>query len=300
MTRRRAATLQLTELIGMGIGGPGVLNADKAGLRSDFQANGADLAGHTTDADSNADTAAIAAPGASPDLRMGTTITGAMDAIDPSDDMASAPDGWGMKTLFRDWGDTAGDGDGGFETGAIVVKNLGEGTDHPFDRKLAGKYVNTSAKNMFTLSILANGNLPGVTSLGTSVDIDSTVDPATTTDPVFSAAATPTQLAAMVFDSTSLVAAQDQDLNVNRSETFTGTYFGAPGQFSASRRSLKCAPSRGTPTTTRSSVLLTTTPPLPPRWEFRPQEGGPSLPTRRHDHGSGSGLDGLRRLADHA
>ena len=66
---------------------------------------------------------------------MGTTITGAMDAIDPSDDMASAPDGWVMKTLFRDWGDTAGDGDGGFETGAIVVKNLGEGTPYPFDRK---------------------------------------------------------------------------------------------------------------------------------------------------------------------
>ena len=48
-----------------------------------------------------------------------------------------------MKTLFRDWGDTAGDpGDGGFETGAIVVKNLGEGTPHPFDRKLSDRYVN--------------------------------------------------------------------------------------------------------------------------------------------------------------
>ena len=64
-------TFTSTELIGMGIGGPGVLNADMAGLRSDFQANGADLAGYATDADNNADTAAIAAPGASPDLTNG-------------------------------------------------------------------------------------------------------------------------------------------------------------------------------------------------------------------------------------
>ena len=84
-------------------------------------------------------TAIVAAPGASPTLMGGTTITGAMDAINPTDDMASAPDGWGMKTLFRDWGDTAGDGDGGYETAAIVVKNLGEGTAHPFDRMLSMK-----------------------------------------------------------------------------------------------------------------------------------------------------------------
>ena len=225
-TNTVAPNFTATELIGMGIGGPGVLTADDAGLRSDFQANGADLAGHAADDDSNADTAAIAAPGASPDLRMGTTITGATDAIDPSDDMAIAPDGWGMKTLFRDWGDTAGDGDGGFETGAIVVKNIEEGgTPHPFDADLADQYVNMAAQNMFTLSILANGGAPGVTTLATSVDIDSTDDAADT------AAATPTQLAAMVFDSTSLVPAQDQDLNVNLSETFTGMYFGAPGQF---------------------------------------------------------------------
>ena len=55
----------LTELIGMGIGGPGVLNADDAGLRSDFQANGAALTGHATDADNDASTVAIADAGAS-------------------------------------------------------------------------------------------------------------------------------------------------------------------------------------------------------------------------------------------
>ena len=215
-----------TELIGMGIGGPGVLNADMAGLRSDFQANGADFV-NADGTVANPQPTMGAVPGASPTLRGGTTVTGAMDAIDPSDDMGSAPDGWGMKTLFRDWGDTAGDGDGGFETAAIVVKNLGEGTAYPFDRKLAAKYVIPAAQSMFRLSIRADGTAATVTSLATSVDIDSAATPANT----MAAMATPTQWAAMVFDSTSLVPAQDQDLTVDAGETFTGTYFGAPGQF---------------------------------------------------------------------
>ena len=204
-----------TELIGMGIGGPGVLNADKAGLRSDFQANGAALVGTAAD------------PGDSPGLTMGTTITGAMDAIGASDDMGSAPDGWGMKTLFRDWGDTAGDGDGGFETAAIVVKNLGEGTPYPFDRKLAGKYAIPDAQSMFRLSIRADGTAATVTSLSTSVDIDSAVSPTNT----MASMATSTQWANMVFDSDSLVGAQSQDTTVDSGETFMGMYFGAPGQF---------------------------------------------------------------------
>ena len=199
-----------TELIGMDIGGPGVLNADDAGLRSAFQQNGADTS------------ATAAAAGATPTLTMGTMITGAMDAIDASGDMASAPDGWGMKTLFRDWGDTAGDGDGGFETGAIVVKNLGEGTSHLFDNKLADRYVNMAAHDMFDLTVLADGTAPtpAIMTTATSVMINSTTIPAT-----------PRQWGAMVFDSTSLVAAQDQDLNVDDDETFTGMYFGAPGKF---------------------------------------------------------------------
>ena len=210
-----APNFTLTELIGMGIGGPGVLNADGAGLRSDFQANGAGFGASPGDA--------AAAPGAMPTLTMGTTITGADDAVDASEDMEAAPDGWVMKTLFRDWGDTAGDGDGGFETAAIVVKNLGEGTPHLFDRRLANRYVNTAAQNMFSLSIRANGGAPGVTTLGTSVDIDGSSDATN--------AAASVQWANMVFDSDSLVPAQSQDLNVNMSETFTGSYFGAPGQF---------------------------------------------------------------------
>ncbi|MCY4348974.1 MAG: hypothetical protein OXC25_03890 [Thiotrichales bacterium] len=215
-----------TEFTGMGIGGPGVLPEDaeaKGGLRSDFQANG----GRFTDdagADLDPQPAAGADPGVLPTLRGGTTISVAVapdgDRITPSPDMAPAPDGWSMRTLFRDWGDTSDDSDGGFETGAIIVTNLGEGTAYPFDRKLADKYVNDRAKRMFELTIRANGGSPSVVSLATSVHIN----PAGSTTLA-------EQWAAMVFDSTSLVAAQDQDRNVDVSETFTGTYFGARGKF---------------------------------------------------------------------
>ena len=183
-------TLIATELVGMGIGGPGVLDASMAGLRGSFDPNTANAAG------------TAGAPGAVPGLTGGSMLTGADHGFDASmSDIAPAPDGWVMKTLFRDWGDAAGDaGDGGYETGAIVVKNLGEGTSYPFDRKLSGKYVNTTAQAMFALTLRADGSMPGVTSLATSVDINSDTNAANTAASV--------QWANMVFDSTSLVPAQ--------------------------------------------------------------------------------------------
>ena len=46
------------------------------------------------------------------------------------------------ETLFRDWGDRRTTrSDGGFETGAIVVKILEGGTSHPFDAMLAARFV---------------------------------------------------------------------------------------------------------------------------------------------------------------
>ena len=199
-----------TELTGMGIGASGVLNADMAGLRSSFDPNSPNA-----EADGDPMTGGTGQPNG---LTGGSTLTGADDGLDASmSDIAPAPDGWGMKTLFRDWGDTAGTGDGGFETAAIVVKNLGDGTPYPFDRKLSGKYVNTAAQSLYSLSVSAAGTEASETVAGTSVDINSE--------------ATAAQWAAMVFDDDSLVGAQDQDLNVNTSETFTGSYFDAPGQF---------------------------------------------------------------------
>ena len=229
-----------TEIIGMGIGGPGVLPEDAeddAGLRSAFQANGATLTENTdvsTDGAPPSDTRAdIAEIGMPPNLRKGTTITGGGDGFDAtSSDIAPAPDGWEMRTLFRDWGDTAGDGDGGFETGAIVVTNLGDGTLRPFDRTLRNQFVVADAKAMFHLTTLADGSntistvgggtLPA--SLATSVHINRV-------GATITAASLELQWEAMEFDTASLVPAQDLDRNVNAGETFTGTYFDAPGQF---------------------------------------------------------------------
>ena len=278
--------LQPTELIGMGIGGPGVLDASKSGLRSDFQANGADLAGHAADSDNDANTFAIAAPGALPDLRAGTTISGAMrpdgDGIALSSDMKKAVEpltdaGWTVESLHRDWGDTAGDGDGGFETGAIIVNNLGEGTEHPFDRKLSDRYVNSSARAMFALTIRPDGTAPGVTTLATSVDINSAAD-----DNVQNGVtATSTQWAAMVFDSGSLVSAQSQDLNVNDGEDFTGSYFGAPGRFEClggSAANANCALARNaddtiSPADNAAGAATTEGIQSTGRWSFTPDSG---------------------------
>ena len=147
-----------TELVGMGIGGPGVLNADEAGLRGSIDPNTA------------AATGTAGGPGAVSGLEGGSMITGADHGIDHSmSDIAAAPDGWGMKTLFRDWGDAAGDaGDGGFETAAIVVKNLGDGTEYRLRQQARRtKYVNNAAQAMFSVEHSGQwDSMPGVTYAG--------------------------------------------------------------------------------------------------------------------------------------
>ena len=260
-------TLMATELIGMGIGGPGALDASMAALRGSFDPNTA-VAGGTA-----------AAPGLVSGLTMGSTISGAMrpvgDGISASEDMAMAPTGWGMKTLHRDWGDTAGDsGDGGYETGAIVVKNLGPGTPHPFDRMLSMRYINMSAQAMFALSIRADGSAPGVTTLGTSVYIGADANIAITPN---LPAADSVQWANMEFDADSLVLAQSQDLNVNAGETFTGSYFGASGQFQCigAADETSCALARkddGTVGVNNTSADPTMTASIG-RWSFTPDPG---------------------------
>ena len=131
-------TLTATELTGMGLGGKGAYNAEMAGLRSDFEPNSPDLTATTP-----------AAPGLANALTGGSMLTGT-DAIDVGDIEEPSGD-WAMKTLFRDWGDTSDDSDGGFETAAIVVKNIGTATTHPWDADLAGRFAN------------ATFSLPGVT-----------------------------------------------------------------------------------------------------------------------------------------
>ncbi|MDE0050499.1 MAG: hypothetical protein OXO52_11975 [Rhodospirillales bacterium] len=128
-------TLQPTELTGMGLGGKGVYNLSEIGLRSNLDPNSAAVTG----------TAGV--PGAENGLSGGSMITSALDNTPISTDMAvglALPAGARAHALFRDWGDTQGDGDGGYETGAIVVENHEAATLHDWDGDLAGRFANAA------------------------------------------------------------------------------------------------------------------------------------------------------------
>lgn len=187
---------------GMGLGDSGANNFDGFTLTGNLDPNGP------------AFVAAQAGPPVVP--AVGSAISVATDEIDASSDMASLP-GWDVKALFRDWGDTAGTGDGGFETGALIASDIVGPTAQPFDANLGAMFANANAQATFNFTVLANGGLPGAGVAATSVAIPT--NPGTV------------QLANIVLDGGALVPAQDQDLNVNATETFAGTYFGAPGQY---------------------------------------------------------------------
>ena len=232
--------------LGLGTTGAGAVDDSKVTLTSSLDPNSTDYAADNSGS--------------------GSTISAATDEVTENADSVALT-GWDHKVLFRDWGDTAGSGDGGFETGALVYSNIEAATEHPFDRKLANRYVNTAAQNMFRLTIRANGGAPGVTTLATSVSINTEAAPAAST-----------QWANMVFDAGSLVPAQDQDLNVNVGETFTGSYFGAPGQFqciSGGPGEESCALARkadgtvGVNDTNASPTVVDST----GRWSFTPAPG---------------------------
>ena len=111
------------------------------------------------------------------------------------------------------------------------MKNLGDGAMHPFDGKLFDRYANDAAKHMFRLTIRSDGTAPTpavLATTGTSVDINNGTQADGNSNGV---AAIPEQWANMVFDSDSLVGAQDQDLLIDDDETFSGMYFGASGKF---------------------------------------------------------------------
>ena len=165
--------LQPTEVTGMGVGLMGVDDNSMAGLRSLFDPNGAAFGA------APGDTAAT--PGATPTLTGGSTLSADMtdgDGIMPSMDMAMAPDGWNMHALFRDWGDTAGANDGGYETGAIMVENLEDPVMHAWDAMLSGRFVNNFTVPGVTLAAGVTNNPYHFTIRrdGVTVDADNPAD----------------------------------------------------------------------------------------------------------------------------
>ena len=198
---------------GLGLGEHGAMNIEEVSLKSSLNPNGPDY------------TPAVPgtpASGGSTMMTMNEDGTYA-DYDEDAPNSVVALEGWNHKVLFRDWGDTAANDDGGFETGALIYSDMEPPTeDVPFNSKLADMFVNTTAQAWFRLTHSASG-----TDVSTNINVV-----ATSVNIVVDSATGPTtQTKAMVFDSNSLVGAQDQDLMVDVTETFSGTYFSARGEF---------------------------------------------------------------------
>ena len=123
-------------------------------------------------------------------------------------------EGWAHnKVLFRDWGDTAGMGDGGFETGALVYSNM-EGPElEMFDGELADMFANEYVQKWFTL------NAAG------AVVID--------TDGIANGWATPVQTIRINVEGSQAASLQVnvQANAIATANVYKGTYFDAPGTF---------------------------------------------------------------------
>ena len=138
---------------GLGLGDSGAADNSKVELTSWLNPNGANFA--------------QANPTANPPTPLrGTALTAADDMIDVG---ASAIEGWNSQALFKDWGDTGDGGDGGYETGALIYSNIEAPTEHPFDRRLANRFVNASASYAFTVRL--DGTTANVAVLNDAVAI---------------------------------------------------------------------------------------------------------------------------------
>jgi hypothetical protein len=152
-----------------------------------------------------------------------------------------------MKTLFRDWGDTAGTGDGGFETGAIVVKNLERGTSHAFDADLAGRFANGGSDYNLTVD----------------TDDDTVNDAVAFTVDATTAAPAGSQIDAGATGTAALeaVVAMGEDATISR---VMGTYMGVRGSYTCG--TTDCEISRATGGSTPYTLGAG-------NWQFTPAAG---------------------------
>ncbi len=152
----------------------------------------------------------------------GSTLTaGEMnDEITENADSVAAM-GWSHRMLFRDWGDTAGTGDGGYETGALVYSNIEMPTMAPFDANLGDMFANSWVEAWFDLDV--------------DTDADGTND-LVTIETATAGWTVPVQNIVITVEGSQAAATQ---LNIpavaadarNTANEYRGTYFGAMGTF---------------------------------------------------------------------
>ena len=133
-----------TAIGGLGLGDSGAMNIKGVSLTSSLNPNASAYMADNTDTEEDESAGT------------GSTVM-AMDDDGYADYNENAPnatvalEGWNHKVLFRDWGDTASNDDGGFETGALIYSDMEPPTeDVPFNSKLAAMFVNASASYAFT------------------------------------------------------------------------------------------------------------------------------------------------------
>ena len=203
-----------TSVGGLGLDGMGADNDSMLSLTSDLDPN--TVTPHTPRVVTAVD-GAIATPGAG---------GSEMDMSDLSTTFASSVSigGWEQSVLFRDWGDTAGTGDGGFETGVLVYNNMEAPTSAAFDSELSDMFANAYVREWFDLTIDTDGD---------STNDTVSIDPA---DAPSLAWIVPQQNISITVEGSQ--AAQTR-INVGAvasgdrltANAYRGTYFGAPGSF---------------------------------------------------------------------
>ena len=138
-----------------------------------------------------------------------------VDREDP-DKISRQFSGWAHnKVLFRDWGDTAGTGDGGFETGALIYSNMEGPTMAPFNDKLATMFANDYVQAWFAL------NDAGAVEIGSDVDMGWT-----TPLEAISITVEGSQAASVQINVPAVLVA-----DIAKANEYKGTYFGASGTF---------------------------------------------------------------------
>jgi hypothetical protein len=205
-----------TTIGGLGLEAIGAENIDMVTLTSGLDPNSGAHVPDMIDATSGARTPPSPA-------MPGSTVSAAVDIAEMNaDTVAPDDDDWSHKVLFRDWGDTVGTGDGGFETGALIYSNMEAPTMAPFDGMLGPMFANPWVANWFTF------------------DADTNATPATfeavTIEPAAAGWVTPAQTIMISVEGSQAAAVQINIPTVlpadrNTANEYRGTYFGAAGTF---------------------------------------------------------------------
>ena len=127
---------------GLGLGEAGVENIKGFTLKSSLNPNAADYDPEGSPSPTGGSTVMVSK------MKDGERMY--VDYHENAPNATVAQEGWNHKVLFRDWGDTSDDGDGGFETGVLMFSDMMAPMEADFDGDLADMFVNRSAWFAFT------------------------------------------------------------------------------------------------------------------------------------------------------